>query len=590
MSNSKRSTGRNPLGYMGVEATTPSQLIQNTIPPTSEFNQFNIGTTWINTDTDQVWFLTNLNGGSATWTEVGIEALTINADTGSAVETGGAVSIIGSGVLTTSGATDTLTLGMTADTDGQLIIGSTAGLPDWGNIISTGGTIVITEGANSIDLDITAGAQGARLFNTDVGVATAAGVNITIAGGTNINTSGAGSTVTINLDDPIIVADIITDDIQVTNLGLGVVQSDATGVLSSSAGTDGQLYIGATGTDAAWANLTSISGSIIITEGANTLNVESEAGLGGRYLFVLRTLDNALLVDSRVTDVSPFGTTVWVAACGPGSDTFSKIMTSTDGITWARSFFGSGDPADGCTAVHCGSNGTNVAALGSGKVVVSTDPTAAWTRYNTTDLQAVEDIWFDGTYWVTAGGNNKIRYETDPTSGAWTANAVGITENLKGCVFGNNTWVVVGDNGYIGYQTTDPTGAFTGVAAAASGFDETLTGNSINVEGVAYSPALGLFCAVGTEARAATSPDGITWTPRILDASIATTFHEVVWDSVNTLFVAHGSGILNYSANGIIWHRDEGLGLSSLTDGMGVLDGNVVVFNGNADLKYNISR
>jgi len=192
VSNSKRATGRNPLGYMGVEATTPSQLIQNTISPTIEYNQFNIGTTWINTETDQVWFLTNLVGGDATWTEVGIEALTINCDTGTAVETGHAIGLEGIGVITTTGIGDTAFIGFTADTDGQLIIGSTAGLPLWGNLESAGGTVIITNGANTINLEIID--TGASRFETDAGVATTTGPTITIAGGTNINTAGAGNT------------------------------------------------------------------------------------------------------------------------------------------------------------------------------------------------------------------------------------------------------------------------------------------------------------------------------------------------------------------------------------------------------------
>lgn len=45
-------------------------------------------------------------------------------------------------------------------TNGQLLIGSTAGAPDWANITSSGGTITVTEGANSIDLAVTGGPGG----------------------------------------------------------------------------------------------------------------------------------------------------------------------------------------------------------------------------------------------------------------------------------------------------------------------------------------------------------------------------------------------------------------------------------------------
>ena len=68
--------------------------------------------------------------------------------------------------------------------------------------------------------------------------------------------------------------------LQATALGLGVVQTDATGVFSSSDGTDGQLLIAATGAGApVWADLISTDETIEITAGANTLDIEAGVGL-----------------------------------------------------------------------------------------------------------------------------------------------------------------------------------------------------------------------------------------------------------------------------------------------------------------------
>lgn len=90
-------------------------------------------------------------------------------------------------------------------TDGQLVIGSTAGIPAAANLTSTGASIAITNGANSINLE-TASAVATQ-FNTDSGNAVPSSGIIEILGGTGISTSGASNTVTITLDTPVAVAD-----------------------------------------------------------------------------------------------------------------------------------------------------------------------------------------------------------------------------------------------------------------------------------------------------------------------------------------------------------------------------------------------
>jgi hypothetical protein len=95
------------------------------------------------------------------------------------------------------------------------------------------------------------GGGGASEFPTDSGTANEAGGVLNILGGLNINTTGVGDTVTVNLDTTISV-----DGIQDTSMGLGVVQSDALGNLTSSNGTTGQVLIAGTGTAPQWNALT----------------------------------------------------------------------------------------------------------------------------------------------------------------------------------------------------------------------------------------------------------------------------------------------------------------------------------------------
>lgn len=68
-------------------------------------------------------------------------------------------------------------------------------------------------------------------------------------------------------------------------LPLGVVQSDGSGNLSSSAGTNGQLLIGSTAGQPAWNSVTSTGATVIITPGAGTLNLETSGGAVGLTTF-----------------------------------------------------------------------------------------------------------------------------------------------------------------------------------------------------------------------------------------------------------------------------------------------------------------
>ena len=98
----------------------------------------------------------------------------------------------------------------------------------------------------------------AAQYDCDAGSAVPIGNILNVLGdGANISTTGAGDTVTISLSGT-------TDHaVQIGN---------AAGNLTSLAvGTDGQVLIGATGADPAFATITSADGSISFTPGANTL-------------------------------------------------------------------------------------------------------------------------------------------------------------------------------------------------------------------------------------------------------------------------------------------------------------------------------
>jgi hypothetical protein len=191
-----------------------------------------------------------------------------------------------------------------AGTDGQLIIGATGGAPAFADLTSTGGTIAITAGANTLNIDVDV--EVATQFDTDSGSAIPSGNILDILGGTNINTAGATNVVTVNLDTD--VAGLTSLEVDNLRLDGNTISStdtngditltpDGTGVVNISYGTqyaipyfetggeitevgpltDGQLIIGATGAAPAAATLTAGT-NISITNAANSITIDAHSG------------------------------------------------------------------------------------------------------------------------------------------------------------------------------------------------------------------------------------------------------------------------------------------------------------------------
>ena len=87
-------------------------------------------------------------------------------------------------------------------TDGQVLIGGGVA-PAWALIVGAGG-IVVGTGANTITL--TCDGTVPQVFTTDSGNAIPVAGVLDVNGGTNINTAGAGNSVTVNLDDDVTLA------------------------------------------------------------------------------------------------------------------------------------------------------------------------------------------------------------------------------------------------------------------------------------------------------------------------------------------------------------------------------------------------
>lgn len=146
------------------------------------------------------------------------------------------------------------------------------------NVVGTGG-VTVTGNAGTNTLTITAGVS-TLTFDTDgTPAVSAAGIIHTVGDGVNISTNGVGSTVTFSLANSPVIGGSLTvgTTLTVDGLGLGVVQSSAGGLFSSSAGTNGEVLIGGNGVAPVWANITGGPG-ITITNASGAITIANNNG------------------------------------------------------------------------------------------------------------------------------------------------------------------------------------------------------------------------------------------------------------------------------------------------------------------------
>lgn len=205
---------------------------------------------------------------------------TLSGDTGGVVTPNfsGDITIAGDGsILTTIGnlSFNTLTLELIPGTNGQLIIGSSSGYPEWATL-TAGSGISITNGANSIEIS-----------------ATSSGVTLTGDTGGVVDPDGSGN------------FDLVGDGAILTTVGN---LSANTMTFQLVPGSDGQLIIGATSGYPAWSTLTAGPG-ITVTNGSNSIEIEAS----GAHQYTQFTSDATPTAIITITDISGGGYAVVTA-------------------------------------------------------------------------------------------------------------------------------------------------------------------------------------------------------------------------------------------------------------------------------------
>ncbi len=255
-----------------------------------------------------------------------------------------------------------------AGTNGQVLIASTTGDPQFSTITSTGGTLTFTFGASSLNIDVNL--SGNSFFNplqvgyggTGLTVMTAYGVllgegsnnvNVTAAGtdgqlflssstgdpqfntlssplGTLTFSAGHGS-LGIDLNIPVAVTSGGTGQTILTSFGV-LIGEGINSVNVTAAGTNGQMLLSATGGDPAFTTVTSASGTLTFTFGPNSLNID--------VAYFSNTFFNPLQVSYGGTGRTVF--TVSGVLLGEGIDPINATAAGTDGQVLLGS--STGDP------------------------------------------------------------------------------------------------------------------------------------------------------------------------------------------------------------------------------------------------------
>jgi len=200
MARAKGLSGLNPLAYMGVEPSTPSNVILEKRRPTvNDYANFNIGTWWLWVDDQEVWILISKESGVASWIQLypgaGSGTSTFITDAGSANEVGGDIHVSGGTNINTAGAGDVVTVNLNSSINlaGTII---TAGN------ITCGDTVTSSEVVTGSDITC--------------------GATLTAATGVDITAGGIDSTGTTRFRD----------------FTTGTLQSDATGTITSNPTAD----------------------------------------------------------------------------------------------------------------------------------------------------------------------------------------------------------------------------------------------------------------------------------------------------------------------------------------------------------------
>jgi hypothetical protein len=217
----QRLNGLNPLSYLGVDAVQPTNVtIESRNPLTSDYRNVQIGSWWLNSTNNDLFYLASLSNNIAIWINItspisGVQTLTANSG-GPVFPLAGNINIIGDGTtidVVGDPLTNTLTVSAIESSSIISLTGNSGGpiMPTLQNINLIGSGIISVSGDIATStLTINQSTSVATSFITQAGTAVPSMGVLSIDGSNGLSTMGSGNTVTIISGDSIAQSFITT--------------------------------------------------------------------------------------------------------------------------------------------------------------------------------------------------------------------------------------------------------------------------------------------------------------------------------------------------------------------------------------------
>lgn len=248
----------------------------------------------------------------------------------------------------------------------------------------------------------------------------------------------------------------------------------------------------------------------------------------------------------------------FMAVAGLPVQGVNAIVTSSNCISW--SILPGVTSSVYPTVIAYNRTGTRIVGIDDmgGTVQYSDDNGYTWntTPYSTTTI--VLDIIHDGTRFVTVGQHSTV--VTSSNGIDWGVVFIGSTdENWQRIVYNSESglYVVAATTRWRGGPVEVQGSIYTSIDLInwATGSQTIVPGTS-GCLGIAYSPLLGIYVAVGGSGFVATSSNGTNWMtmtssiPPIYESSLSS----IAWNSVDNEFAVSDFGSYIYNSNdGINW-------------------------------------
>jgi hypothetical protein len=302
------------------------------------------------------------------------------------------------------------------------------------NIEYTLTSLTVSNGVTSANwTELGTGSSGVLdTLSGDSGTATPSAGNIAILGNSNqITTTASGATVTLALAGPYTPATYTAHGVL---LGEG-----ASSIVATTPGTNGQLLIGSTGADPAFSTLTSSGGTITVTGGAHTLNIDIVAPI---------TVPNG---GTGATTLTAHGVLL-------GEGTSAVVATAVGATNSVLQGSTGADPAFTTTPTVATLNTTGALTVGNALTVTAGGAAITGTTNINTTGAAVTSIGTGGTGATNIGnatGNTAVTGSlTASTTLTATLGAITATNgNLHLATAGNKVLIATGANASIGIAT-----------------------------------------------------------------------------------------------------------------------------------------